>query len=118
MGKRPKMYPDTNDSSNPINNNTNGIKVEDGPKPKQPTKSKRSITGVAAYMNQFEQSAPKRVLKSTPASLKALRAKKKSEKIKSALEPLVKEYRAGQRDSGVEYQYELLQYVVCRKVSI
>lgn len=97
--KRPKMYPDSNDDIN-----TNGVKLEDNPKQKQPTKSKRLITGVAAYMNHFEHTASKRVLKSTPASLKALRAKKKCEKIKSALEPLIKGYRAGQRDSGVEYQ--------------
>ena len=97
--KRPKVYPDTN---NPVNSNDHKSDQIQQP---QPTKSKRSITGVAAYMNHFEHAAPpKRILKTTPASLKALRAKKKSEKVKAALEPLTKEYRAGQRDSGVEYQ--------------
>ena len=69
------------------------------------TKSKRSITGVAAYMQHFEHGkAPERVVKSTPASLKQLRAKKREEKIKKVLDPMIEEYQKDQRESGGEFQ--------------
>jgi U1 small nuclear ribonucleoprotein len=69
------------------------------------TKSKRSITGVAAYMPHFEHGkAPDRTVKSTPASLKKMRAKKREEKVKNSLEPLIEGYRKDQRECGGEYQ--------------
>mmetsp|Transcript_2956 Transcript_2956/g.4296 ORF Transcript_2956/g.4296 Transcript_2956/m.4296 type:complete len:399 (-) Transcript_2956:162-1358(-) len=69
------------------------------------SKSKRSITGVAAYMQHFEHgSAPDRVVRSTPASMKKLRAKKREEKVKAALDPLVEEYRNEQKECSGEYQ--------------
>jgi U1 small nuclear ribonucleoprotein len=69
------------------------------------TKSKRSITGVAAYMQHFEQGkAPDRTLKSTPKSLKKMRAKKREEKMKHVLKPLIEDYRKDQRECSGEYQ--------------
>ncbi len=98
--KRPKQYPDDLDEAS--SNNTAG--VERGGQVKNKTKQ-RSITGVAAYMQHFEHGkAPERVIKSTPKSLKQMRAKKRDEKRKTAMEPLVEEYKKEQKDSGGEYK--------------
>mmetsp|Transcript_9107 Transcript_9107/g.10002 ORF Transcript_9107/g.10002 Transcript_9107/m.10002 type:complete len:383 (+) Transcript_9107:2-1150(+) len=68
------------------------------------SKSKRSITGVAAYLQHFEHGqAPERVIKSTPATLRKFRAKKRDEKIKKELEPLIEEYRKEQKNCVGEY---------------
>jgi U1 small nuclear ribonucleoprotein len=56
-------------------------------------------------MQHFEHgNPPTRVLKSTPASLKSLKAKKRMEKVKSTMAPLIEEYKKHQRESGGEYQ--------------
>ncbi len=56
-------------------------------------------------MQHFEHgSAPERVVRSTPASLRKLRAKKRQEKVKSAIDPLVEGYRNEQKECSGEYQ--------------
>ena len=63
------------------------------------------LTGVAAFMAQFERtSAPKRVLQSTSKTLKELKKKKREEKLKEVMGPLIEEYRKEQRESSGEFR--------------
>lgn len=56
-------------------------------------------------MQHFEHgNAPERSVKSTPASLKSLRAKKREEKMKNVLGPLIEEYRKDQKECEGEFQ--------------
>lgn len=73
------------------------------------SKSKRSITGVAAYMQHFEHGkAPERVIKPTNASVKQMRNKKKEEKMKAEMESVINEYQREQeickRENNGEFQ--------------
>lgn len=73
------------------------------------SKSKRSITGVAAYMQHFEhKKAPDRIMKPTAKSLKQLRSKKREDKLKSKMAPLIEEYKKQQeicrRENNGEFQ--------------
>ena len=101
--KRPKQYPD-DDGDNTNNNNASNAAGNQGVIKKSKAKQ-RSITGVASYMQHFEHDkAPERIIKTTPKSLKEMRAKKRDEKQKIELEPLLDEYKKEQRECSGEYK--------------
>eukprot|EP00553_Chaetoceros_curvisetus_P003320 CAMPEP_0204620950 /NCGR_PEP_ID=MMETSP0717-20131115/6828_1 /ASSEMBLY_ACC=CAM_ASM_000666 /TAXON_ID=230516 /ORGANISM="Chaetoceros curvisetus" /LENGTH=379 /DNA_ID=CAMNT_0051635263 /DNA_START=23 /DNA_END=1162 /DNA_ORIENTATION=+ len=82
--KRPKIYADDN----------NG----------KPLKGGVGLTGVAAYMAQFERGpAPKRTIQNTPKAAKAAKAKKREEKWKVEHAPILEEYRKEQRECAGEF---------------
>lgn len=66
---------------------------------------KNPITGVGAYLDNFEKTPPPpKETKPTPKSIKEEKRTKKQEEHKKALEPLIEEYRKVQKESGGEYE--------------
>jgi len=72
---------------------------------KSKSKGGIGITGMSAFMNQFERSAPpKRSILPTPKAMKETKAAQRMEGWKESMAPVLEEYRKEQRESAGEFR--------------